>query len=272
MNKLIPSILIQLVVSTIAVSEIFTIGGNQIEIPAPEGFVKVTDEMTMVSKFVDQMSDPMNDLIAYYIQESDAEIALSGDIPDMEKTFMVKVNKELRNITVSRSDFADLKQMMKKQNKEIFKSIQEQVPEYMDQMSSGVSDEFDVDFAMQVSQMIPLDVHSETTDSMAYSMYINYGIQVEGEDESGVVAATATNLNVSGTLLFLYSYAPKEQLEWTRTSSTEWTDRVISRNSAPPEKIRRNSFDWGSVGSKALAGAIVGGFFALIGMFFKKKK
>jgi len=257
-------------------ADTFTINGNKITVPEPEGFVRITDEMIAVSGLVQQMADPANDTLAYYILVSDVPSAMAGEIPSLEKTFMLKVNKQLRGMTVGKNDFAQLKSMTKSQNQEIFESIKAQVPDQMRKISEGVSKEFNVDFAMDISQMVPLEPHYEAENALAYSMYINYGVAAGQETTEEIVSATATFLNASGTVLFLYGYASKDELEWTRDASMKWAESVMASNSQPPAKSPSGSgFNWNKVMEKGFIGAITGGLIALvIGVLskFKRKK
>ena len=106
-------------------ADTFTINGKQITVPAPKGFVRVTDNMTAVMKFVQQMADPMNDTLAYYIMESDVPTAMAGEIPSLERIFILKVNKQLRNMTVGKNDFSQLKSMTKSQNQQMFEDVKD---------------------------------------------------------------------------------------------------------------------------------------------------
>lgn len=244
-------------------ADTFTINGNEITVPEPKGFVRITDDMSGVAKVVEQMVDPMNDTLAYYILESDVPAAMAGEIPSLEKTFVLKVNKQLRNVTVGKKDFLEVKSMTKDQNKQMFDEVKAKIPEHMLKISQGISEEFDVDYAMSVSQMVPLEPHYEAENAMAFSMFINYGVSSGGQEEEKIVASTSTFLNASGTILFLYGYAPEEELAWTRTASMDWAESAMRSNSAPPEKSPRRGIDWGKVMEKALLGAILGGGLAL---------
>nr|WP_320013816.1 hypothetical protein [uncultured Desulfobacter sp.] len=190
----------------------FNIGGTDVVIPAPQGFSYVTQEMDAVYRLSLQMADPKNDQLAYYISDSDIPMALNGEIPTLERTFLLKVNKQLKTMVVGSKDFAELKNMTKRQNKEFFESVKSQVPGPMKDTSKGISKEFNVDFAMKISQMIPFDPHYEADTALSYSMYINYGVTTEGTKEELIVSATATYVNVAGKVLFLYCYGPKEDL------------------------------------------------------------
>lgn len=250
----------------------FTINGKEIAVPAPKGFVRITDDMTSVVKIVQQMADPMNDTLAYYIMESDVPAAIAGEIPSLERTFILKVNKQLRNMTVGKNDFSQLKNITKSQNQQMFEDVKAQIPEHMKNMSQGMSQEFNVDFAMNISQMVPLEPHYEAENALASSMYINYGVSAGDENIEEIVSATSTFLNASGTVLFLYGYAPKDELEWTRSASMSWAESVMASNSQPPAKSPGRGIDWNKVMEKGLVGAIVGALLAGAASFFKRKK
>ncbi len=274
MKKQFVLILFFLTINTSVCAESFDIGGNQIILPTPEGYVQVTQEMDAVHRLSMQMTDPMNDLLAYYISESVASIAMDGELPPLERTFMVKVNKELKGMIVSSQDFAEIKIMTKRQNNEALESVKSQMPEMMDKSSKGISKEFDINFALQVTNMIPLDSHYESDNAFSYSMYINYGVSAEGLKEESVMVVTSTFINVSGKIIFLYCYGPQSDLEWTRNAIKSWTERVLSSNDQPPTQSS-GGINWDKVIEKGIVGAIIGGLIGLVLSLislFKKKK
>ena len=273
MTKIVSSLLFFVLIGSTS-AEPFTIGGRVLEIPSPSGFYKVTPQMDAVYRLSLQMVDPMNDQLAYYISESDVPVAMSGEIPPLDRYFILKVNKKLKTMMVGSKDFTKLKNITKQQNRQMLKSVEEKMPSLIDKMSKGISEEFDVNFAMKLSQIVPLDPHYETDNAFAYSMYINYGVVAEGSKEDLIVSATATFVNVAGKILFLYCYGPQKDLEWTRSASKAWASMVMERNALPPSRSSGGGFDWGRVFDKGIVGAIIGGLLALlIGVFsrFKKK-
>ena len=215
-------------------AETLTVGGSPLEIPAPDGYAKVTPQMDGAYRLGQQMGDPMNDLLAFYVNDVDLPAAISGQVPVLERYFVLKVNKDLKGITVGNRDFAEIAQATAQQNKEVLKSVEELLPDLMQDSSEGISKEFDIDFAMSISQMVPLDPHLTTENVFSYSMYINYGVATGGATENDVMAATTTFINVSGKLLFLYSYGPQEDLEWTRSASKMWAIAIDSGNAQAP--------------------------------------
>ena len=257
-------------------ADTFTINGRDITVPAPQGFVRITDDMTAVKRVIQQIVDSGTDTLAYYIMESEVPAAMAGEIPSLERTFCLKVDKKLRNMTIGKNDFSQLKSTTKNQNQQIFEDINAQIPELMKNMSQGMSQEFDVDIAMNISQMLPLEPHYEAENALAYSMYINYGVSAGNENIEEIAPATVTFLNASGTVLFLYGFAPKDELEWTRSASMNWAESVMASNSQPPARSPGRGIDWNKVMEKGLVGAIVGvGLVALLAgadSFFKRKK
>ncbi len=269
--KIITSSLFIIFLAGFVNAETFSVGGKDIEIPPPNNFSMVTKEMDALYRFSKQMDDQVNDQLAYYIPESDVPAALSGKILSLKRYYLLKVNKKLKDRLVSSRDFSELKNITRQQNKEVFKSVKKKISGTMKKISKGISDEFDVDFALKVSQIVPFEPHYETDNAFAFSMYINYGVMVKGSKEDIIVSATTTILNVSGKVLFLYCYGSKSELEWTRTASKSWAAKVIDSNllaSAVPSVsgIGRN---------KVIVSVFTGGLIALIfGVFliFKKRK
>lgn len=273
--KNIVNILLFFMLTGLASAGPFRVGEKVLEIPSPKGFSLVTPKMNAVHRLSLQMDDHANDSLAYYIAESDVPVAMSGEMPSLERYFILKVNKKLKDLVVGSKDFTEFKTVIKQTNKQTFKSVEAKMPSLMDKTSKGISKEFDVDFAMKLSQLVPLDPHYETKNALAYSMYMNYGVAVDGSNEDFIVSGTATFVNVAGKILFLYCYGPKEELEWTRSASETWARMVMESNSQPPSKTPGSGgFDWSRILEKGIVGAIIGGLIALMfGIFssFKKK-
>ena len=248
-----------------AYAENFSIGGKVIAIPSPHGFSRVTQQMDAVYRISLQMVDPKNDQLAYYISDSDIPIAMTGELPSLERTFLLKVNKQLKNMVVGLKDFAELKNNIKCQNNELFESVKSQISGLMKGVSEGISKEFGVDFAMQISRMIPLNPHYEADNAIASSMYINYGVSAKGTKEDLIVSVTVTFVNVSGKVLFLYCCGPQDELEWTRSASKSWAERVMNSNTQPSTRSSGGrGMDWNKIFEKAYVGACTGGLIALI--------
>ncbi len=211
-------------------ADTFYIGGNKLNIPSPHGYSRVTKEMDAIYRLSLRMSDPFNDQLAFYIPESEVIAATSVETLDLERYYVLKVNKELKNRVVSSKEFSELKTIIKRQNANTAKKVLSQMPEYMDNISKGINKEFDVNVAMKLSNMMPLDSHYEADNSISYSMYINYGFSANGESNNFIISQTTTLVNIAGKILFLYCYGSKNDLDWTRNASKRWLEMIVDGN------------------------------------------
>lgn len=268
-------LLILLFSNTFAFAEGFDIGGKQVVVDPPEGFVRVTENMVAVFQMCYQMSDPVNDVLAYYIPETDAPAAIEGKVLPLEKMFVLKVSQNLKDAIFSLQEFAELKKITKNHNKEIVASLQTQLPDLMEKLLQENSNDADLDYALQISKIIPFEPHFETENVISYSMYIKLGLQGDGGSEDATLAATLNTVNISGKVLFLYCYGPQESLEWTRYTSLAWVDKVLAGNVEPPDKWTSmvDHIDWKKVSEKGLFGAIIGiGIGVMFSVFVLIKK
>ncbi|MDH5427675.1 MAG: hypothetical protein OEZ57_15670 [Nitrospirota bacterium] len=276
--KNILSIIVLLIFTESVYADTFYVGGKQLNIPSPNGFSPVTEQMDAVYRLSLQMAaDPMSDQLAYYIPESEIPVAMAGEIPlHLQRFFYLKVDKKLKDTVLGSKEFAEFKSVIKRQNTEILKLVESKISNVLKETSNRVSKELDVNLALQLSQMVPLDPHYETDNAIAYSMYLNGGVEVEGEKEDIIVSGTVTIVNVAGKILLLVCGGPQEDLEWTRNASKAWADSVMASNSEPPARSPGGrGMDWNRVIEKGIVGAITVGLMALIfGVFsrFKKKK
>lgn len=256
------------------------VGGTQIEIPGPLKFSEVTPEMAALYEVQKQFVAPTNVEFLAFISDKAVPAALKDEVPELERRFTVQTAKSLVNMSVTRHNFEELKQVIKNQNEEIVKKAEAEIGKTIGKINENISDQYDVDLALSVSQMIPLPAHSETERSLAYSAFVKYSINDEaGNPSSFVTVMTATFVHVKGKVLFLYSYAEESDLDWSRNLSTQWSNAVIKANPSDfQSSVNENlpaivtGIDWNEVGVKALIGAFVGLLIGLVSWLVKRAK
>jgi hypothetical protein len=228
MNKT-NNILLCLIVltGTLLHAEIISIGGADINLPTPEGYGLVTEDMPAMYTISNQLGDSDRELIAYYINAEDIPAAKKNELPGLDRVFILTINKKLVNATLDAKEFNRQKNDIKKNNLQSIKELEKQLGEQQTKM-----DEIDPEFALQVSGLVPYDAHYETDRSMAWSMFVNYGFNNENTSsyEEDVVSITTTILNIQGKALYMYCYGTKDDLEWTREASKNWTKEVLTLN------------------------------------------
>ena len=211
--------------------------------------------MVGVSLTFEQLAaaDPLNDTLASYILESDVSAARARavELPALVRYFLLKVGKGTQNRTVGKDEFAALKKLITNQNDELRERAFERT-------RAAARDKLGVEIGLLRS----LAPHYEEEDAIALSTFI----KVTGDQgtTAATLACTSTYLNVTGRLLFLYSYGQQEDLEWTRTASRDWAKRIMTSNTQPPPKSPGGRFDWDKIMERALAGGLMGGLIALI--------
>lgn len=247
-------------------ADIFTIATKRVNVPSPEGFTRATEDMAGFIHLMEFMEDQLNDTLAFYIPDLEVPNAMMGDVPIMERYFVLKANKNLRDVTVGQNDFVGLKETLKNNNREILREVRSLLSDSEDARNRRFNDELGVDLFVETAQMIPLDPHFEGDTSIAYSMYLRQDVRTSDSQETETFVATNTVLNAAGTILFLYSYADEDDLEWTRNVSRDWAESVIASNDLPPMSSstggRRGL--WGLILSAGLIGGLTAGIGGLL--------
>lgn len=266
------ALLVPLAASASAVS----LGATSLEIPAPSGFAPITEQMTALFPFEQNLVAPANEELVAFVSADEAATALEGKLPEGSRKFAVQTMKQLVPLSVPSSYFAELKSGMKAGNEEIFTRVQKSSPEMLDHIRNGLSAKYKADIAQSTSSMVPLPAHEETERSLSYSVIIKDQMQ-DGSIE--VTACTTTLLYVRGKILFLYVYAEDSALQWTRDESKRWADAILAANpSGPRNSIAEGASSvlsnttWTQVGIRAGFGALIGMAGGLVAWRRKRSK
>jgi hypothetical protein len=248
-----------------------SVGAATLNIPNPPGFVPVTAQMSALFDFGKSFVAPSNEEFVAFIPASGKDAALRGEIPDLTRRLTVQTAKTLINASAGTSDFANLKHTVKSQNQELIKKLERQLPDLMKTINQGLSEKYDLNAALSISQMVPFPTHEETNNTLSYSSLVNYTMKdADGKDAPFVVVVTATFVHIKGKILFLYCYADEKGLAWSREISKQWSDAVVAANpGGHPSKLAIN---WKEVGEKALIGALIGAFIGLVGWIRNRRK
>ena len=246
----------------------FTLAGKEIRVPVPEGFVRVTGDMPAVESFARQMHDPMNHTLAMYLLASDAPAALRGQIPEMKRYHLLKVNRQTRDIMLGRREFAEMTAYLRDHLEQLAEDMPAAIEDAVAEISAGIRREFAVDYDLKIADPVSFPAHLDTPDHFAFSMIMQVNASSDGQHFQHPVAATASLVNAGGAVLSLYTYAPAEDLAWTRRVNQAWAEDTIKNNDPPPASTR--GFFRNISGKNALIGAIIGGVYALFAILRRK--
>lgn len=233
-----------------------SVGGTTMEIPNPPRSMPVTPYMSDF-KFQLQFVSPTNERFALYIPGSELIKSIKKETHGVRRTFSVQTARSVVNRSISKSDFLECKQSFKPQDKEFIAEVKEGLSGQMESVNKGITEQYGVDRALSISEIVPLPPHEETDRTFAYSQFVRYS----GRDEAGNVTSsvgvvTTTLVHVKNKLLFLYSTAEEGALDWSKDVSKQWADSIIAANPIGP--------DAREIGAVIVAGVIIAAGVGLI--------
>ncbi len=211
-----------------------SVGGVSVAVPNPHGFSPVTEKMVAVNDQLILFVPPTSEQLLAFIPDVDVPAALRGEIPQMERRFVVQTLRGIVSLFLSGTEFQELKAVAKSQNAKIIENAERKLPGITQEINKGISDKYDVDLAFSVSQILPMPVHEESDRTLAYSAFVRFEMNDEfGNLTSNVAVVTATFVHVRGKLLLLFAYAEESGLEWSKETSRQWADSIVAAN--PPD-------------------------------------
>lgn len=254
------------------------VGDRTITIPFPEGFVALTPEMSPYYEMMQAYIGPSNVRYLSLIPESAAEALLQGQTVEVRRYINIESEATLSNRSVSSSDFADFKAVLRDQVEQMYDEVEREMPRLMEKGNRELSEQWAADVAIQVGGFVPLPVHLDTERAIASSMYATVRTTVGAEDAGPVVvSATSLFLHARDKVLFLYVYGSKDDVEWTRETAGRLASDIIDSNGPTPGEQRSVSssdargIDWGQVLEKGLFGALAGGLIGLLAFLFRRR-
>ena len=210
------------------------IGKKNIEIPTPQGYGRVPADMTELLSLLDSFTPPNNQSLALFLSEQDLAVAMSGEVPDMTRRFVVQVPKVAIDYNFTQADFEVLKAKARADLERTMANIKPRVDGLMDQASSELSGKLGSQVEVGLESLVPLPIHHETPNSLSMSVLSRYSVGIkDGESVTEVAAGTLNFIRVKNTMFMLLLYGSKDDLEWTREQSKSWIQAVTAANMAP---------------------------------------
>ncbi len=253
------------------------VGGTTVSIPTPSGCSLIASDLPY-AQLMERFVPPQNRQLALFLTEDDAAIVAKGEIPEPRRLFYVQTAKVVVDRFASSADFEAVKSGIKDQHASMTKEVEKQLPVFMENVSKGLSADYNLDLALSVSQVLPLPSHHESDRSLAFSMVTKHGMtDAEGNSVTWEAAVTTTLVHVKGKVVFLYATADVADLEWSREASGKWAAEVIAANPsvgaiAEQEKRPRLGFDWDGTLKYGVIGAVVGGIIGALKQLAKRTK
>lgn len=205
------------------------VGLKTIVIPPPSGFAYVTPDMFLLNTFFDALTSEGIERLASFIPQDQVRALREEKEPDLNRYANVKVYSQLTSRSVSVEEFNNkIKASVTADGGE---ASQELGRDSTGRINKAIQDEFGINPNASLSQCRWLACHDTTEHTVARSMYGNgtYNDPLAGKRDFDA-AVTMTYLHVKDKVIYLYVTGPKDDLEWTRGLSKEWSDAIVAVN------------------------------------------
>ena len=207
------------------------VGGQIIEIPTPAGF---TDLLPVHSPYYESsMAYVASSNIRYIslIPTDAAAILERGDHTEYARYMNIETERSISTQKISTRNFDELRELMLSQLDELIEGAKEELPGFLDEGNARASEEFNAEVDISVGDLVPLPVHYDSANAIAYTMYMRVAGEVDGAGEAPeVVNVTILALLVRERVLFLYVYGTEDDVEWTRSTAASWADAILAAN------------------------------------------
>lgn len=208
-----------------------SVGGVEIRIPPPVGYVMVTPEMKSLYVFFQHRVGPNSQQLAAFVPSGAASVALRGGLPASPRRFGVDVLKGLAKKTTSRSAFLKMRELVKSNNNRIFASLQDEFPQIVRRLNADLAARRNPGDLALPSSITALPMHYEAPDAFAYSTYIKFqNTDLNGDPIAGVAATTSAVVLVHGKVVQLLCSDDDGDLAWTREACAQWSRAAIAAN------------------------------------------
>lgn len=208
-----------------------SVGGVSLQIPEPDGYVAVTPEMSAVNSVLAQTIPPANEKLVAFIPKDNAAIATRGELPNTDRYFIIEVARSIIYSSISDSNFAEIKNNISETNRETMRRVEQQFPALMKNANTDFTKKYGLDLAGATVNSVPFPIHTDSSNSFSYSMFVKYNIKSKSNSaSSNAIAVTTTFVHVKGKVLFLYCYSSSGNLLWSRSASKRLARDIIEAN------------------------------------------
>lgn len=255
------------------------VGERPINVPLPDGFVELTPAMSPYYETMKAYIGPNNVRYLTLVPDEKAEALLRGEELGLERYFRVESEKNISAASVTSGQFVEFRSILRNQNADMYAEFEAQLPEIVNEGNKTLSADLAADIAVELGGIVPLPVHLDTDNAIANSMFMTVAVTVGGEEMgTETLAATSLILHVKDKVIFLYAYASKSELDWTRDAVATWATDIVAANPLSADEKRAidksgsSGVNWSQVLEKALIGALVGGAIGLVSFFFRRRE
>ncbi|MCB1094610.1 MAG: hypothetical protein KDN22_03425 [Verrucomicrobiae bacterium] len=205
------------------------IGGRNIIIPAPSGYVRSDDINDQWNQITGDYTPPGNRKIATFTLNSDQQILANNGLPQLQRHFYVQVIKAFENTDFPDEQFKKTKERLKKEILEHQKSTGDILEEELTAGSESITGRTGIEIAFTLTDPAFLGFFDESNLALGFS--IESTVTVDGQSQPMVSSARIAP--VAERMLVFYAVSLKRgeaDKEWTENAVIAWSDMVMAAN------------------------------------------
>ncbi len=222
------------------------IGGATIQIPLPDGFVRVDGVLPRWDAATEAFISPQNRRALVLGTPGDLEALRAGRPPDFPRSFNVQVARSVERQDFGERTFQDAKAGIKAGIDQVQQQLQAFATAVAAQGNTRLAPG-NIDDALRLADTVFVGYFRDTPTSLGVTMAMKVTGGGTAAPERVVVAFVMTPVN--GRLLNLYAnarYASEADRAWVETAVAAWADATVAANPRVTGP-RGAPFDWTSV-------------------------
>ena len=246
-----------------AVNSEIIVDSIKIIIPAPEGFVDVTNtEPEMIAEFKNFVA-PGSRFQALLIPFED----MLSKNPYPVRYLSVQTNKLIESQEITSSSFVKGRQAIRANVEETLGQATGDINQYLSQVVEG--------FDMEIGEIKYVPFESESENHIAFSSLSKYSMGTDSEKTDVIMAGSWAMVLSKNRLINInvYSiYNTVGDLEWTQNTLVKWAAAIIEANPSLRSSANSNGVNWGKSAVKGLIQALTIAVLGVIIVIYRKSK
>lgn len=210
------------------------VGGINLSLPTPPEFTEPSALAPDVRHLGETLTPTGNRILAIFVSNNDAQLAIAGKEMEMIRYFMVQTLRQTENNTVSKGDFEKIKTILKTQQQRLLANAKKEATPVLNNAIKKLSqDENDPTLSLKVGEVLPLEVLQEENDSLTLVTLAKCAVTKRGVITEMPMLGASTTLLSKGKLVYFYAfsqYRSKDDKEWARKATMNWIKQFRAAN------------------------------------------
>ena len=238
------------------------VGESFLILPAPQGFVEISNRDREALALAESLTPPMNRLLAVYLSEADVDVIKAGGSPAWRRYMLVQADRQSEPYRVSGTGFREAKDILRSQQL----MLQDRVKDQVDRFFAALDTNEDPRTGIKLGQMLPLGVFGEGNRHLSTETLAKYrSANVQAPDDYLVIGATNV-VHIGGKVVFAYVYSTYEgaaDRDWVQATSHTWSGDIVKANQL---------VDWARLDPKVLLVVIIGAIVVALFLYTRRRR